>query len=123
MYYTSLKEKLKERKVWVVVKSGEWVYSVVKVCFTEEEAKTSLKEFKQRADPYNYEIKEQPLDEALEKFDERNKESTISREAEKIAKQANQELRSEIFYECCDKYNKKLESIKTEIETLIRYGV
>lgn len=123
MYYTTMKEILRNKTVWVVRENGEWHSVAIGVCFTKTEAEKFLIDYNNKKAWYVYTIVEQPLNQAFDKFDEQVKSNVIRSESETIAKKANNELRRQIIREVEKKYDDVLKPIEETIHKLIRQGV
>jgi hypothetical protein len=118
MYFDGLKEKLKNKTLWVVVEVGEWHCIAVEVFTTQAEAFAYMNNPTNRNPLYDYKVVEQSIGEALTKFDERVKAQTIREEAEAIAKEVDWNLRNEISSQIYRQYNDALKPIEDAIHRL-----
>ena len=118
MYFDGLKEKLKNKTLWVVVEVGEWHCIAVEVFTTQAEAFAYMNNPTNLNPLYDYKIVEQSIGEALEKFDKRTRTQTIREEAEAIAKEADWNLRNEISSQIHKQYNEALKPIEEAIHKL-----
>jgi hypothetical protein len=118
MYFDGLKEKLKNKTLWVVVEVGEWHCVAVEVFTSQAEAFAYMNNPTNRNPLYDYKVVEQSIGEALEKFDKRTRTQTIREEAEAIAKEADWNLRNEISSQIHKQYNEALKPIEEAISKL-----
>lgn len=118
MYFDGLKEKLKNKTLWVVVEKGEWHCIAVEVFTTQAEALTYISNPINCNPLYDYEVREQSIGKALEEFDKRTRTQTIREEAEAIAKEADWNLRNEISSQIHRQYNEALKPIEEAISRL-----
>lgn len=118
MYFDGLKEKLKNKTLWVVVEKGEWHCIAVEVFTTQAEALTYINNPINCNPLYYYEVREQSIGKALEEFDKRTRTQTIREEAEAIAKEADWNLRNEISSQIHRQYNEALKPIEEAISRL-----
>lgn len=118
MYFNGLKEKLKNKTLWVVTEVGEWHCVAIEVFITQAEALAYMNNPINRNPLYDYKIVEQSIGEALKKFDERTRTQTIREEAEAIAKEADWNLRNEISSQIHKQYNEALKPIGEAISRL-----
>lgn len=123
MYYNTLKEALIKKTIWVVIEKGDWYYVAVEVCYSKAEAEDFISKRSPSRHWYEYEIREQPIEEVLSIFDKRAKDNTIRNESEEIAKRADDKLRLDIEREIERKYDEKLKPIRDSLDTLIGRGV
>lgn len=118
MYFKTLKEVLKSKTIWVVAEKGEWSYIAIEAFPSKTEAENYIKNLHSHNHYYSYEVVEQSLDEAFKTFDERVETYAINKEAEKIARYADWELRNRISEQIHRQYNEALQPIAEAITSL-----
>ena len=118
MYYEELKKILKTKTLWVVVEKGEWHCIAVEAFPTKEEAEKYKANKSNHKRSCYYEVIEQSLEKAFDKFDERTKTKTINDEAEKIAQKVDYKTRTEISHQIHQQYNQALKPIEEAIAKL-----
>ena len=118
MYFDGLKEKLKNKTLWVVVEVGEWHCVAIEVFTTQAEALVYMNNPINRNPLYDYKVVEQSIGEALKEFDKRVRAQTIREEAEAIAKEVDWNLRNEISSQIHKQYNEALKPIEEAISRL-----
>jgi hypothetical protein len=118
MYFDGLKEKMKNRTLWVVTEKGEWHYMAIEVFTTQADALAYINNPTNCNPLYDYDVVEQSIGKALEEFDKRARIQAIREEAEAIAKEADWNLRNEISSQIHKQYNEALKPIEEAIHRL-----
>jgi hypothetical protein len=118
MYFDGLKEKLKNKTLWVVVEVGEWHCVAVEVFTSQAEAFAYMNNPTNCNPLYDYKVVEPSIGEALKEFDKRVKAQTIREEAETIAKEVDWNLRNEISSQIHRQYKEALKPIEEAIRRL-----